>query len=271
MSLKLKEIIEIIENEYAPLDFKLDFDNVGLMVGDVNENINSILVALDCTIRVIEEAKKLGCNLIITHHPILFKSPKSITTDTLLGKKIIELIKSNINVYSSHTNLDAVPEGINEIVMNVLGFKDYSIIEKNSMDFKGEEVGIGRIVELEKEITLEELCYKVKNSLSIENLRYAGEDNQLIKKIAVINGSGTDLLDSAKRLGTDCVITGDTTYHYVSDYAEEGIAIIDAGHFETEWPSMKVIAKRLEKKLNSIDKNIKLYISEESFSPYKYK
>lgn len=271
MSLKLKDIIKIIETEYAPLDFKLDFDNVGLMVGNDNEDINSILVALDCTLKVIEEAKKLGCNLIITHHPILFKSPKNITTETLLGKKIIELIKSNINVYSSHTNLDAVPYGINELVMSILGFKNYSIIEKNSFEFKGNEVGIGRIVELEKVITLEKLCNKVKTSLSIESLKYAGEDNKLIKKIAVINGSGTDLLASAKRLGADCVITGDTTYHYVSDYVEEGMAIIDAGHFETEWPSMKVVANLLEEKLNSIDKTIKVYISEESVSPYKYK
>lgn len=271
MSLKLKNIIEVMENEYAPVEFKLDFDNVGLMVGDANENINSILVSLDCTLKVIEEAKKLGCNLIITHHPILFKNPKNITTETLLGKKIIELIKNNINVYSSHTNLDAVPQGMNEIVMDILGLKNYSVIEKNSLDFKGEEAGIGRIAELEERITLEELCHKVKNSLNIKALRYAGEEKKLIKKIAVINGSGTELLASAKKLGADCVITGDTTYHYVSDYAEEGIAIIDAGHFETEWPSMKIIAKWLEEKLNSKDKTVKVYISEESVSPYKYK
>lgn len=271
MSLKLKNIIEIIESEYAPLNFKLDFDNVGLMIGDANENINSILIALDCTLKVIEEAKKLGCNLIITHHPILFKSPKSITTETLLGKKIIEIIKSNINVYSSHTNLDAVPHGINEIVMDILDFKNYSVMEKNELEFKGMQAGIGRIVELEKSITLEELCDKVKDSLEIKKLRYAGEENKLVKKIAVINGSGTDLLQCAKKLGADCVITGDTTYHYVSDYTEEGIAIIDAGHFETEWISMKVIAKLLEEKFNSIDKTIKVHISKESVSPYKYK
>ena len=128
MTLKVRDIDKIME-EYAPARFKESYDNVGLMVGDKECEVTSILVALDCTLEVIEEAKKKGCNVILTHHPLLFKKPTNITTDTLLGRKILELIKNDINVYSSHTNLDSVKGGINDIIMEFLGFENYYIIE----------------------------------------------------------------------------------------------------------------------------------------------
>jgi dinuclear metal center YbgI/SA1388 family protein len=271
MTLKVRDIDKIME-EHAPAKFKESYDNVGLMVGDRECEITSILVALDCTLEVIEEAKKKGCNLILTHHPLIFKKPANITTDTLIGKKILEIIKNNINVYSSHTNLDSVKGGINDILMELLGFNNYYTIEPS--DRRGDNdnsTGIGRITTLSEPITLSEICDKIKTSLNIPFVRYSGEDSSKVKKIAVINGSGQSYFSEAKRLGADCIITGDTTYHYVSDFNEEGISIIDAGHFGTEWPAMKVVARWLKNRIESKGFENSVFESEFNKSPYKYK
>lgn len=109
--MKIDKLIKIMET-IAPPNLKESYDNVGLMVGDREADVAKILVALDCTLEVIEEAKALGADLILSHHPLLFRKPSTITTDTLLGRKIIELIKNDIALYSSHTNWDSVSAGI---------------------------------------------------------------------------------------------------------------------------------------------------------------
>jgi dinuclear metal center YbgI/SA1388 family protein len=272
MHLKVKDIHRIIE-KYAPEKLKEDYDNVGLMVGDMESQVTSILVSLDCTLDVIKEAEDKNCNLIFTHHPLLFSRPKSITTDTLIGKKIIRLIKNGINVYSSHTNLDSAPGGMNDIIMDILGLYNASIIEpKSNMDsYFNSNSGIGRFVELEGNVTLGDICRKVKEKLALSHVRYTGNDTAVIRKIAVINGSGKDYFQEAKRLGCDCIITGDTTYHYVSDFNEEGVAVIDAGHFGTEWPSMAKISDFLQEKIEKMGFENRVILSKCNKDPYKYK
>lgn len=267
MSLKVKDLMRIME-EYAPLNYKEDFDNVGLMVGDEESEVTSILVSLDCTMAVVEEGKEKGCNFILTHHPLLFLKPKSITKSTLQGRKIIELIKNDINLYSSHTNLDSTKDGINDLITKLLDFDSWEVIDEKPYE---EKVGIGRMVTLSSLVTLEDLCNKVKSALNIPTLKYSGGENTIIKKVAIINGSGNDFLFKTKELGADCIITGDTTYHYVSDLNEEGVCVIDIGHFESEWPGMQLVGVWLQNKLNLMGYDNRVYISEKSFSPYKYK
>ena len=138
----------------APSFLKESYDNVGLMVGTEEKEVKKVLLALDCTKEVIEEAKENNVDLIITHHPLIFKKPSRIIREDLQGWKIIELIKNDISLYSSHTNLDAVKGGINEELVKVLGFKNSKLIENNNI--KGyEDAGIGRIVELEEKIIVE--------------------------------------------------------------------------------------------------------------------
>ncbi|QGU95488.1 Nif3-like dinuclear metal center hexameric protein [Clostridium bovifaecis] len=269
MSLKVKDIKKEME-EFAPTKLKESYDNVGLMVGDLNKEVTSILVALDCTKEVIEEAVEKKCNLILTHHPLLFRKPSSITGETLTGKKIMELIKNDISLYSAHTNLDAVEGGINDTLMGLLGFNEYITMELSSgKDLKDNKSGIGRLSVLDKDITLRDLCAKVKKVLKVPYVRYAGEESMTIKKVAVINGSGQDYFSLAKKMGADCIITGDTSYHYVSDFSEEDIGIIDAGHFGTEWPAFKVLAYMLEIKLQRMGFKNKVIVSERARDPYK--
>jgi len=269
MSLRVKDIKNLME-EYAPVQLKESYDNVGLMIGDINCEVSSILVALDCTLEVIEEAKKKGCNLIITHHPALFLKPSSITTDTLIGRKVLELVKYNINVYSSHTNLDSTVDGINDIVTKLLGFNKWSILSPCDNNPLKKQVGIGRLVEFETPVTLKELCSLVKERLEASGIRYCGNEDKIIRKLAIINGSGQDFFDVARKHEVDCIITGDTTYHYVSDLGELGTTVIDGGHFETEWPAMKMAARNIEAKLRELGFENVVYIAESCKSPYKY-
>lgn len=269
MHLTVREIHNILE-EMAPAALKESYDNVGLMIGDFEEEVSDILIALDCTMEVIEEAKILGCNLILTHHPLLFLKPSVITTETLIGRKIIKLIKNNINVYASHTNLDIVHGGLNDIIAELLGFRTWEIIELASGSNLNSSYGVGRLVTLEEPWTLRETCEHVKKMLNINYLKYAGSENMVIRKIAIVNGSGEDYFKLSKAMNADCIITGDTTYHYVSDYVEDNMAVIDAGHFETEWPLMQVTANRIAHKIKELGFSNKVIISKASMPVYKF-
>ena len=268
MLLNVKTVEDIMQ-QYAPSKLKEDYDNVGLMVGDKSALVTKILIALDCTMDVINEAKESGCNLILTHHPLLFVKPKSITSDTLIGKKIIELIKNDINVYSSHTNLDCAQGGLNDIATEILGFNKYTIIEPSKDNNAQSSSGIGRLVQLNEPIKLLELCENVKRTFNAEFIRYVGNDNDLIRTIAIINGSGEDFFYISKEMGADCVITGDTKYHGVSDLKEENIALIDAGHFATEWTPLQIFGEKLKKKLKEYGYDNQVIISQSTHDPYK--
>ena len=260
--IKVNNIIKEMEL-LAPTYLKEDFDNVGLMVGDKNKEVKKVLLALDCTLKVIEEAKKENVELIITHHPLIFKRPSSITTDTLQGKKIIELIKNDISLYSSHTNLDSVENGLNDTIVSILGFDNFKILEKNKRDDKA---GLGRIVSLNESIQLEDLISKIKKSLNINNLRVVkGKDK--VNKIAIINGSGQDFIGKAVALGADCIITGDTTYHFASDYKEMEISILDVGHFASEQITFFNVMENLKEKFKDVE-FITYTVEEDPFSFY---
>ena len=260
--IKVNNIINEMEL-LAPTYLKEDFDNVGLMVGDKNKEVKKVLLALDCTLKVIEEAKKENVELIITHHPLIFKRPSSITTDTLQGKKIIELIKNDISLYSSHTNLDSVENGLNDTIVSILGFDNSKILEKNKRDDKA---GLGRIVSLKESIQLEDLISKIKKSLNINNLRVVkGKDK--VNKIAIINGSGQDFIGKAVALGADCIITGDTTYYFASDYKEMEISILDVGHFASEQITFFNVMENLKEKFKDVE-FITSTVEEDPFSFY---
>ena len=229
---KVMDIAKEIER-FAPKFLMEDYDNVGLMVGDNHKKVDKVLLALDCTKEVIKEAANFNCDLIITHHPLLFKRPKNIIKGDLIGDKVIALVKEDIALYSCHTNLDSAQNGINETIVNMLGFNSNIVIEPNkSENYK--DAGIGRLIKLEKESLLCDIIKLVKNNLNIENMRIV-RGAEKVKVLAIINGSGQDLFYKAKSLGADCIITGDTTYHFASDFKEMKISIIDAGHFSTEY------------------------------------
>ena len=196
---KVMEISKEIE-EFAPKFLKEDYDNVGLMVGDSKKEVKRVLLSLDCTNEVIKEAIDLNCDLIINHHPLLFKRPSSIVKGDLIGDKIITLIKEDIALYSCHTNLDSAKNGINETIVNMLGFNSSGIIEMSEAQ-NYEDGGIGRIVKLEEEMLFSDIIDLVKEKLNIKNMRIV-RGNEKVNVLAIINGSGQDFFYKAKSLET---------------------------------------------------------------------
>lgn len=262
----MSKVIDISKNieKMAPVFLKEDYDNVGIMVGDPSQDVKKALLALDCTNEVIDEAIENNCDMIIAHHPLLFRRPKSIVKGELLGDKVFKLIKEDITLYACHTNLDSARNGINETIVNMLGFHSDEIIESHDKNLY-KDCGIGRIIRLDTSISLDDVIENVKKNLNINNLRVVRAREE-IKTIAVINGSGQDFFNAAERLGADCIITGDTTYHFVSDYKEMGVSIIDAGHFGTEFV---VFLKTLEF-LKDEFKDVEFINSNKSKDPYEF-
>ena len=247
MSRCVQDIINEME-AFAPSKLKEDFDNVGLMVGDRNREVKKVLLALDCTKEVIDEAIENKCEMIITHHPLIFRKPNRIVKGDLLGDKIIKLIENKISVYSSHTNLDAIKDGINDKVVNILGFKKSKIIDKSIL----EDSGIGRIVYLEEPIKTKDLINNIKEKLNIDMLT-GHISNEYVSNIAIINGSGSSYFNKAYEMGADCIITGDTSYHFVSDYKELGVTILDAGHFGTEWLAFLSAMENIKENIKDVE------------------
>ncbi len=264
MSFKIDNIIEIME-EIAPLELRESYDNVGFMVGNRELEVTKILLALDCTLEVIEEAKIIGAELILTHHPLLYKKPSTITTDTLQGRKITELIKNNIALYSAHTNWDSVKNGLNDEFVKLLGFNAGEIIEANPL---ASTAGVGRLIKLKEELTVEEIIDIIKEKLNVTAVRFTGNINNIVKTISIVNGSGEDYLEKSYSLGAELMITGDTTYHYVSDYSEMGLQVIDVGHFNSEWPVVVELSKVIKEIVEPM--GVEIILSKVVHDPYNF-
>mgnify|MGYP000989670466 CR=1 FL=1 len=166
-------------------------------------------------------------------------------------------------MYSSHTNLDSAPNGLNHTIVSILGFEESTVLEKNK---SVNSAGLGRVVKLDKEIKLENFIEQVKRKLNISNLRVV-KGNDTVYKIAIINGSGQDFIGKAVALGADCIITGDTTYHFASDYKEMGISILDVGHFASEQITFFSVMERLKEKFKDIE-IVTSKVEEDPFSFY---
>ncbi len=252
----IKDIIKIIE-DIAPIHLKEDFDNIGLLIGNEEERINKILLALDITDEVIEEAIYENCNLIITHHPIIFKSIKNINSNSDLGKKIIKLIKNDISVYTAHTNLDSCSVGTNDVLFDLLNLQNKSVLIPNKND---NTCGLGRVGELKDLLSLESFINVVKQKLNIETISYCDDNDGLkknIKKVGLCTGSAGkfEYINVAKNMGCDVYITGDLDFHGAQLAKQLGISLIDAKHYNTEvivLPKIKEYLLERDERLNVI-------------------
>lgn len=246
MAIPLKKLIDLLETA-APPELAEPWDNPGLAVGDPEQLIDKVLVGMDVTLPLIAEARSLGAQLILTHHPLLFTRPGAITSATVQGRKLRELIRHDLAAYSAHTNLDKVAGGMNDDLMELLGFSHWEILDGDAAT----GIGIGRRAVVEP-VTLKELAQRIHEKLKANALRFVGNPDRIITSAAVINGSGAEYIPLAKALGIDCVITGDTKYHEVLDALEEDICIIDPGHFASEWLIFSRVIARIETQARAI-------------------
>lgn len=224
--MKCKDICSIIEIDF-PKEYAEGFDNVGLLIGDYNKDINKILISLEITEKVIDEAILNNIDMIVSHHPLIFKGLKNITNNSYIGNLVLKLIKNNICVYAAHTNFDCANNGMNDLLCEKIELLN---VEK----FSDEENSIGRIGYLENHKTFIDFCNDLKRKFKMKNIIVSGDLNKNIKKVAVVGGSGTDFLNEALNKNCDCLITGDVKHHAALDYSNMGINIVDLTHFASE-------------------------------------
>ena len=241
MPIKVQEVIDKL-NILAPEHLGQDWDNIGLQIGQASGRVSRILLALDATTKVIDEAINIGADMIITHHPLIFSPLKRISTDTPKGNNIYKLIQNNISLYVMHTNFDTAVGGTNDILGHTIGLEH--MVPMNP-DENG--MGIGRIGKTQT-TTMKVLAQDLKRQLGLSNVRLVGSADGIVETVAICTGSGMSFIQSA--IGkADVFITGDVKFHEAQEAKDLGIGIIDVGHYGSENIAMPSIKEHLEKLL----------------------
>lgn len=229
-SMKCSKVIEILE-QHSPTGYACDWDNVGLLVGSTDKEIKKIYIALDATDEAIEEAIAAGADMLLTHHPMIFKGMKRITEEDFIGRRVIRLIKEDMVYYAMHTNFDV--KGMADLAAEYLHLTDTKVLEVTCESENGTE-GIGRYGKLEREMTIGECCELVKEVFTLENVKVFGNLNTRVSTAAISPGSGKSVISNALRAGVDVLITGDIDHHEGIDAVAQQMAVIDAGHYGVE-------------------------------------
>lgn len=238
MSVKVKDIIRYME-DLAPLEDQQDWDNSGIQIGDYNRDLSSVILAMDVTDKLVIEAIKTGSGMIISHHPLFFTGEKSIDYTTYRGRLIKRLIKEDIFVYSSHTNLDIARGGVNDVLANILKIKDLQSFDHVDQG----QIGVYGQSSFKN---LNQLLEKINWSICPrDHIRIYGRLKKRISKLAIVGGSGGSMISMAKDLGCDTIITGDMTHHKGQEAYEKDIMAIDLGHFYSELPVLISLSERL--------------------------
>ncbi|MDH3251142.1 MAG: Nif3-like dinuclear metal center hexameric protein [Ignavibacteria bacterium] len=368
-TMTVQEIQRIVE-QWAPPSIAWDRDNVGLQVGNASETVQGVLVALDATASVVSEARRRKCNLIITHHPLLFRAPRAITTGDSTGRIIQELISGKVSLVAAHTNLDFTQGGTSFALAEALGLERVEFLHRpyrtqkkivtfvpaghveavssamagagagrignydhcsfqtmGTGTFRGNELarpavgkhqrlervsevrlemvvdesglpgvlsalrrthpyeevafdvyptenvdpayGMGIIGVLRRPVPLRRFLSQVKSALGVPSVRFTGNAARQIRHVAACGGSGSDLLGEAVRQGAEAFVTADVKYHTFHD-ADGSIALIDAGHYETEYPVVHAIVKRLGNELRELHRKIPVRAASSSTNPIQY-
>lgn len=272
IDIKVSDIINCME-KLAPTKYAYSWDNVGLQLGNENQNVQKILTTLDVTNDVIKEAIELKADMIIAHHPLIFGSIKKITSGNPLSDKLIKLIQNNIAVYIAHTNLDVAKGGTNDLIAEILKLENVNIL--NNKEFDNPEVGIGRTGDLKTSIQFGEFIKIVKEKLSLDLVVYTGDLDKQISKIGICTGSGSKYMMDAKKSACDLYITGDVTYHVAQEAVENDLCLLDATHFATEIKVKEKLALYINEEINNkfhmknMNKKI-AFVSSKSESFMKY-
>lgn len=232
--MKIGEIISALER-FAPLPLQDDFDNSGLQVGTTQAEVSGALLCLDVTLDVVREAANLGCNLIVSHHPLLFHPLKKVVDSDFSGAIVMEAVKNGITLYASHTNLDNAFKGVNMRIAQTLGLTACKPLQDN-----GDGNGAGLVGELQDAVDEQVMLTLIKHKFNTPCIRHNAPLDKKIKRVAVCGGSGSFLIDKALSIEADAFLTGEISYHRFFGY-DGRIKLIEAGHFETEQYTVQLL------------------------------
>ncbi len=243
----IRDIYRLLD-AVAPFETQEDFDNSGLLVGDPEQEVTSVLFALDATEAVIREAEALGANLIVTHHPLMFEAIRRVTAETYEGRVISHLIRSGIGLIASHTCLDRAPGGINDALAECCAL----------LDVEGE--GFVRVGTLPEPMRAGELKEYLAAALNTE-VRLMGDPEKRISRLGLCSGAGGGEWEEALALGAEGFLSGEVRHHHALAMADAGLSCFECGHFATEQPGIFALADALQSALNQVQYKLGIYKS----------
>ena len=255
--MKIKEVLSALER-FAPLPLQESWDNAGLQVGLTETEVSGALLCLDVNERIIDEAILKGCNLIVSHHPLLFRGLKTISDLTDVQRTVRKAIQNNIAVISMHTNMDNAPGGVNFRMAEKLGMKEVRFLMEN---------GNGTMGALEEPMAADDFVLKVKKVFGVECAMCNELLRRPVQKVAICGGAGDFLLDEAVKAGADAFITGEMHYHIWHGH-EQQVQIAVLGHYESEQYTRDILRRVIE----AAAPNLSVYDTEVRTNPiYSYR
>jgi dinuclear metal center YbgI/SA1388 family protein len=263
---QLKDLLAVLE-EIARPSLAESWDNVGLMVGDPGQEIKGVLVALDPTEEIFAEALARGCDVVVTHHPLIFKPLQAIRTDQVSGRLLAKALAAGIAVVGCHTNLDKVAGGVNDVLAAKLGLSKCRVLAE---DPAGGGTGFGRVGKLAAPVNFQNFIDNLLLAMDLEAARVAGTIPDQVETVAVCGGSASELAMAAAEAGAQVFVTGEVK-HSTARWAEDGgFCVVDAGHFGTEKLVVPALVSALLKGLAGKGMSLEVVGTEVQVSPFRY-
>ena len=237
--MKVKDIIKVIEY-FAPLSIQENWDNSGLCVGSPEDEVTSVLLALDCTEALVDEAVGCGADMIITHHPLIFSGLKKISPEDQVGAAVIKAVRHGIAVYAAHTSADKVLSGVSGAMAAKLGLANVQVLDED-----GDGTGLGVVGDLPQPLAAEQAVALVKEKFALKVMKTSRPLDGLVTRVAMCGGSGGSLIGAARKAGAQLYISGDISYH--NFFTPDGFMIMDIGHYESEIEIVNILFSLIRK------------------------
>ena len=234
------DITAVLE-QFAPLGIQEQWDNSGLLIGSPSDPVTAVLVGFDCTPELISEAVEKGCDMVVTHHPLIFKGLKRINAQDPVGAAVMQAVRHGVAVYAAHTTADKVIAGVSGAMARRLALKNVQILVPEA----DECVGLGCIGEFPKPMDGQEALRYVKEQFSLRVIRSSKPLETPIRKVALLGGSGGSEAEVARAKGAQLYITADVSYHQF--FTPDGFMIMDIGHFESEVEIVDILLAQIRK------------------------
>ena len=247
--MRCEDLLRMLE-ELSPVSYAESWDNPGLLAGRYDKEIKKIYIALDATTEVIEDAKRCGADMLLTHHPLIFKGIKKVNYEDFIGRRILTLVQADICYYAMHTNFDVM--GMADAAAERLMLSQRRVLDV-TYEKDGVTQGIGRIGSLKQPMPLDECAQVVKQAFGIEWVKVFGEPDRPVETVAICPGSGKSMIGAALAGNVDVLITGDIDHHDGIDALERGMAVIDAGHFGLEQIFVPYMAEYIKRQTEHIE------------------
>jgi GTP cyclohydrolase I len=263
---RVADIVGLME-KIAPADLAESWDNCGLQVGDLQWPVKKVWVALDPLSAVIDAAAGQDVDLVITHHPLIFKPLRNIDLARPEGKIIATALQSRIAIFAAHTNLDSARDGINDALARKIGL-EHPVPLIPADPSAPDDLGMGRVGRIEPPVTVAALAQRIKNELGLSTVKVAGRTDKMVDRAAVCSGSGGSLLDDFLDCGAQVYVTGDIRYHDARIVEDAGRALIDIGHFASEHIMIDMLCRLLGRAVAEAGWDVRIEACEAERDPF---